>query len=249
MTQPMTEQKTPTPPGSAPSTPTGSPQQRPEHPGHPGHPKKPAELAPDSAGVSAGSGKLKTPTPTGDTAGNDVSKSNASRTDTSGAISGGASGAGGLVPVTEAIRYRKRAQAAEQQLDEIKGQLQDTRVELSQAKQTVDALDRRAQIDQLLTESDALDLEVASLLTEAAVTMMDEPDIKLAVEDLKRHKPYLFRSKRTGEASPVSPMAGHPPRSNVGRTQRNAADRAAATGDRRDLLRYLRLRRTTGSGR
>ncbi len=146
-----------------------------------------------------------------------------------------------LVPVTEAIRYRKRAQAAENELDAIKGQLQDTSVELEQARQTVSALDRRQKIDRLLADSDAVDLEVARMLTEAAVEMMDEPDVKIAIEDLKRHKPYLFRNKPQ-PLSPASPMAPRT-RDPLNRTTTHAAQVAATTGDRRDLLRYLRLRR------
>jgi hypothetical protein len=55
------------------------------------------------------------------------------------------------------------------------------------------------------------------------------------VEDLRRHKPYLFRQARprmSGATLPEPiPTADH------------AAAEARATGDRRDLLRYLRLRR------
>ena len=96
------------------------------------------------------------------------------------------------VPVGEAIRYRKRAQAAEQELGDLKGQFQDVKVELEQARQTVSQLERRQAIDEVLTDAETVDLEVARLLTEAAVSMMDEPDIRMAIEDLRRHKPYLF---------------------------------------------------------
>ena len=146
-----------------------------------------------------------------------------------------------LVPVTEAIRYRKRAQTAEQQLEALKGQLQDSQVELEQARQSLTALDRRQRIDQILAESDAIDLEVARLLTEAAVADMDEPDIKLAIEDLQRHKPYLFRHRNNGSTTGSAMTAR--PRDGLNTTTQHAARQAAATGDRRDLLKYLRLRR------
>jgi len=143
-----------------------------------------------------------------------------------------------LVPVTEAIRYRKRAQAAEHQVGELNGQLEQLQHQLNQTQQTVTHLERRQQIDGLLADADAVDLDTARLLTERAVAQMDEPDIKLAVDDLRRTKPYLFHH-RTPSASGA--MAA---RDDGTETQTQAAaERAVSSGDRRDLLNYLRLRR------
>lgn len=135
------------------------------------------------------------------------------------------------------IEYRRRAMAAEQQLEELQKELEQTR-------QTVNRLDRRQKIDSLLTDSQTVDLEAARLLTEAAVEMMSEPDIRLAIEDLRRQKPYLFR-RRAGESGPVAQAMS---RRTIGQDEaadiqlEQAAEQAMRTGDRRDLLRYLRLR-------
>ena len=145
-----------------------------------------------------------------------------------------------LVPVSEAIRYRKRAQTAEQQLERLNEELRETGVKLDEAKQTITGLERRQQADALLMDAEAIDLEAARLLTEQAVLMMDDPDIKMAVDDLRRHKPYLFRRRLDPDHSAMAPAihsTGHDP-------AEQAAQNAARTGDRRDLLRYLRLRRT-----
>lgn len=143
-----------------------------------------------------------------------------------------------LVPVSEAIRYRKRAQTAEQRLGDVQAQLEALQGQLDAAHQTVGHLERRQQIDALLAESDAIDMEAARLLTERAVAQMSEPDVKLAVRDLRRHKPYLFRQRMAGGHGAMAPrlhddeaLADH------------AAEQAMHTGDRRDLLHYLRLRR------
>lgn len=144
-----------------------------------------------------------------------------------------------LVPVSEAIRYRKRAQTAEQQLEQVNEELRAMSAKLDEANHTVAGLERRRKVDALLMESDAIDLEAARLLTEQAVLTMDEPDIEMAVEDLRRHKPYLFRRRYDTEDSAMAPSLhpnGHDP-------AEQAAEQAARTGDRRDLLRYLRLRR------
>jgi len=144
-----------------------------------------------------------------------------------------------LVPVSEAIRYRKRAQTAEQKLEEFNEDLHALQAKLSEANQTITVLDRRQKMDALLTESDAVDLEAARLLTEHAVALMEEPDIKLAVEDLRRSKPYLFRRRPQGGATSMAPSIGHDNQDPADL----AADQAMRSGDRRDLLRYLRLRR------
>ena len=140
------------------------------------------------------------------------------------------------MPVTEAIRYRRRAQQAEQELGTLKSQLDEISGSLQRSEETITALERRQRIDALLSEADAVDLDAARLLTEAAVAQMDEPDVATAVDDLQRHKPYLFRQiSRSATAMGLAEDEGY--------AAHEAAEQAAATGHRRDLLRYLRLRR------
>lgn len=144
-----------------------------------------------------------------------------------------------LVPVTEAIRYRKRAQIAEQETAAMQQRLQALEAQLNETRQSLERAERRRSIDQLLAESDAIDLDAARLLTEAAVAGMSAPDAKLAVEDLRRHKPWLFRQRPSAAAGAM------PARSSASSSTpaQRAAISAAATGDRNALLRYLRLRR------
>jgi hypothetical protein len=149
-------------------------------------------------------------------------------------------GAGGrLVPVTESIRYRRRAQAAEAKARELEAKFAQTQRELEQARKQVEAVERRQRIDQLLVESDAIDLEAARLLTEAAVSLMDEADVEAAVRELRRKKPYLFRQRGSVSGGPMSARSRQGARRDLG----DAAETAAMSGDRRDLLRYLRMRR------
>ncbi|MEM6457911.1 MAG: hypothetical protein AAF710_00805 [Planctomycetota bacterium] len=142
-----------------------------------------------------------------------------------------------LVPVGESIRYRKRAQAAEQRLTELTDQLAGLKDDLEASRQTITSLERRQKIDALLAGSDAVDLEAARLLTEVAVGQMDKPDVEEAVRELRRQKPYLFRRPGRSVPTAMSLNVDEPHDASA------AAERAAATGDRRDLLDYLRLRR------
>ena len=115
----------------------------------------------------------------------------------------------------------------------------DLERELAEARATIAALERRQRIDDLLRDADTIDLDAARLLTELAVTQMDEPDVAAAVADLRRHKPYLFR--------PTPPTGGMPARHDDAAVDHTdeAAREAATSGDRRDLLRYLRLKRSS----
>ena len=103
-----------------------------------------------------------------------------------------------LVPVTEAIRYRRRAQTAERQLGEAEARLKQAQAELQQLREDVADLEKRQRIDQLLAESEVIDIEAARLLTEAAIATMDDADVAEVVADLRRHKPYLFAKRSAG---------------------------------------------------
>lgn len=143
----------------------------------------------------------------------------------------------------ESRKYRKRAQAAEQALDETKRELDSSRARLSELEETITALERRARVDQLLAEAEAIDLESARLLTEIAISEMEEPDAEAAVEELKRRKPALFRTKlRTTSAQSPLPVAGAEAGARTAAVAA-AAEAAQTTGHRTDLLRYLRLKR------
>lgn len=144
-----------------------------------------------------------------------------------------------MVPVTEAIRYRKRAQTAEQKLAEMQSRLDEAQHRYQQAQEAIGSLERKQRIDQLLSEADAVDMEAARLLTEVAVASMDEPDLAEAVDDLRRHKPYLFHKSEEG----LGGLALAPRLEGVDDPLAQAAERAQHSGDRRDLLRYLRLKR------
>ena len=137
---------------------------------------------------------------------------------------------------------------AERKLAALQSRFEEVNAALDRTRGQLDAAERRGRIDQALVESGAADLEAARLLTEAAVARMDEADVELAVDELRRGRPYLFR-RRDDPASSVAGAGGFGgamaarPRGGDGEGLEDAAEAAAVSGDRRDLLRYLRLRR------
>lgn len=146
-----------------------------------------------------------------------------------------------LVPVSEAKKYRKRAQAAEKILEDLKLELTEKNQRLQENEQLINEMVYRQQIDELLVDSQTIDLDATRLLTEMALTEMEEPDIEQAVADLRNRKPLLFRATQTVAAS-LGPK-GQTLEPQQPRSIEQAATEAHSTGSRTSLMRYLRLRR------
>jgi hypothetical protein len=133
------------------------------------------------------------------------------------------------------VRNKKGGVVAEETGDEmVKVKLAETEQLLAQAREALDASERKRQIERELWQEGAVDVETAAMLTEATVAGMDKKDVRAAVGDLKRRKPFLFRTSKTGGV-----MGGHAASDGLGA----AAAEARESGDRRALLRYLTLRR------
>jgi hypothetical protein len=115
--------------------------------------------------------------------------------------------------------------------------LAETEQLLAQARQALDAAAHTHAIERELWAHGALDTQAAAHLVSTALSGQAKPDVPAAVADLKRRKPFLFRLP----APAHSAMSGHAgaPVSDLSRAASDARD----SGDRRDVLRYLRLKR------
>ena len=157
-------------------------------------------------------------------------------------------GGGGGVPAnmpgeqdveqTETARWRQRALELESQLAEARGALDEAVRALEDARRALGESERRRRIEQTLAASGPIDPEAAFILVEHAMSGMKEPDVAAAVAQLRRSRPWLFRP--AAESSAAAGIGAGPGPGAVG----EAAREAAATGDRRALLRYLRARRS-----
>jgi hypothetical protein len=119
---------------------------------------------------------------------------------------------------------------------DLSAKLTETESLLARAREALDASERKRQIERELFAENALDVETAAMLTEAVVAGMDKADVRAAVADLRKRKPFLFRAT-TPRTSSV--MGGHAQSDPLA----DAAAAARDSGDRRALLKYLRLRR------
>lgn len=134
----------------------------------------------------------------------------------------------------------RRATEAEAKLGEAQSRLSELEESLAKSREALDAAERRAEIERELARADAIDLEAARLLTEAAVAEMEDPDVSSAISELRKRKPHLFSSRSGRRTSAMGAIADPAPR---GRATEEAAAEARATGDRRALLEYLRAKR------
>lgn len=164
---------------------------------------------------------------------------------------------GRQVPVAEAIKYRRRAQQAENRLHEVEQQLtqaqeqlarhaqdaQSVHAEKAQLAQELAQTRRRHLAGRLLEQAGAIDPEAAMTLLEQRVPLGGETDdaqVQQAVETLLAEKPYLV--KPPASLGPMTASTKARAGSSLSRLAQ-AARRASQSGNRRDLAQYLRARR------
>jgi hypothetical protein len=147
-----------------------------------------------------------------------------------------------LVPVSESIRYRKRAQSAEKRIDELAGQLAEAKAEAKKTAVKLSGIQVEQELIRKLTAAGTIDLEAAMLIAKARIESQTEVDMDGMIKQLRKDKQYLFAgtdgtltAKKTAGAK--ERMEGN------GTVLERAAKKAATTGSRTDLQEYLKLRR------
>jgi TolA-binding protein len=162
-----------------------------------------------------------------------------------------------LVPVAESIKYRRRAQQAEERLQQVEQQLKDVQQQIEQrsddiaqaeaqrdeARQQVVEMHNRVLAQRLMGQAGVIDLEAACTLLQERLDLgeeLDEQAIARGVEGLLLDKPFLRPSSPPLPGATAS--ARMAPGAGVAQLAQ-AADRAARSGGRKDVANYLRLRR------
>ncbi len=153
-----------------------------------------------------------------------------------------------LVPVSEAIKYRKRAQAAEQQVEQLTRQLEEQQQQQQELKASLGETRAEMELTQQLTKAGAIDVEAALLLAQKKLKTLEgnDNDTSRLVETLRRERPYLF-SNAVNEVSVTlaGPTAGVQSQNHSSTSMlTRAAQQARKSGDRKDMQEYQRLRRS-----
>ncbi len=154
---------------------------------------------------------------------------------------GEAAKVGGDVPISEEVIWKAKAEEAQGQVAQLEARVAELEGELASANELVRVVERRGEIDRELTAAKAIDLETARLLTEATIAEMDAPDVAVAVRELCDRKPFLFACKKPSMQQGVSMGPASVRREDD--ELETMASRARSSGDRSELLRYLRVRR------
>lgn len=139
--------------------------------------------------------------------------------------------------------HQSDQQSDQQQIEALKQQVATLQAQLLEAEQAIIHTQRHAEIERELNAARALDIETATLLTEAAIAEMEPPDVATAVRELRTRKPFLFANPRAAHSGGLSMSPA--PNDDDHNTISSIAQRARVSGDRAELLRYLRARRTT----
>jgi len=167
-------------------------------------------------------------------------------------------GASRLVPVAESIKYRRRAQQAESQIQELEHSLTDLQTQLEGRKEELataeaqrdevqhqlNVAENRIVAERILSEAGVVDLETASMLLSKRVDLgaaLDQDSLARSVEQLILDKPFL--RKGLNVSLPPASASAKPPQPSPTAKLTDAAERAMKTGDRKDIAEYLRLRR------
>ena len=146
-----------------------------------------------------------------------------------------------LVPVTESIRYRKRAQGAEKRVESLAEQLAQAKSEVAEMAEQLNDLQMEQKLTRKLASAGAIDIEATVLIAKAKIEGNAEAYLDGVVEQLKRERQHLFTEPNIATARKT---AGARDKAQGARTVlEKAAKKAATTGNRTDLQEYLRLRR------
>ena len=147
-----------------------------------------------------------------------------------------------LVPVSESIRYRKRAQSAEKKVETLAEELAEAKSRSSEMANELGKLQVEQQLMRKLASAGTIDLEAAVLICKSKLETDAGADLESVVEQVKKEKQYLFAE--TGVVGTAKKTSGAKDRMQNSPTNiERAAKKAAKTGSRVDLQEYLKLRR------
>ena len=147
-----------------------------------------------------------------------------------------------FVPVTESIRYRKRAQSAEKKIETLTEQLAQANSQTAEMSEQLSDIQTEQKLTRQLAAAGAVDLETAVLIARARMQDKDDADVTGVIEQLKKEKQYLFTGNNPG-ATPTKTAGARDRVTNSQTLLERAAKKAATTGNRTDLHEYLKLRR------
>ena len=148
-----------------------------------------------------------------------------------------------LVDVSEAIRYRKRAQSAEQKQTVLEQELAENKAEVERLNKNLSQMTIERQLIDKLVLAGVRDLEVAVIIGKARLDDDKKATAADVVEQLKKEKSYLFSDSGFAAAAGAKTSGVKDKLSGTTSVLERTAKKAAKSGSRTDLQEYLRARR------
>jgi len=142
---------------------------------------------------------------------------------------------------TEEGELREALAERTQMARDLADQLRAREAQLEDLRTRASRLERHGGIERGLAQAGAIDTESLALLVENRLDADEDASPQRVIAQLQRERPALFRvtGARASAMSPIHPSQGAPGRAVVDRAHADAR----TTGDRRALMKYLRLRR------
>lgn len=147
-----------------------------------------------------------------------------------------------LVPVREAIRYRKRAQSAEQEAVDLGEQVRELKTANEKMAGELSGMKLDHELSRKLGAAGVCDVEAAVLIAKDRMRDQEDAEVDSVIEQMRKEKGYLFSAKEER----VSALKTAGVKENLSGGQRvleNVGRKAAASGSRVDLHEYMRARR------
>ena len=148
-----------------------------------------------------------------------------------------------LVDVSEAIRYRKRAQSAEQKKTILEQALAERQAEVERLNKNLSQMTVERQLIEKLVSAGVRDLEAAVIIGRNRLEGDTKATAADVVERLRKEKSYLFSENNPSAAVSARTSGVKDRLSGATGTLERAAKKAANSGSRADLQEYLRVRR------
>jgi len=147
-----------------------------------------------------------------------------------------------LVDVSEAIRYRKRAQMAEQKKTLLEQELAERKCEIEKLNRNISQMAIERQLIDKFVSAGVRDLEAAVIIGKNRLEKNPDTSADEVVEQIRKEKSYLFSDLPA--ATPIAKTSGVKNKlsQTIGVLER-AARKASQTNSRTDLQEYLRTRR------
>ncbi|MGA2915812.1 MAG: hypothetical protein ABSE89_07275 [Sedimentisphaerales bacterium] len=148
-----------------------------------------------------------------------------------------------LIDVSEAIRYRKRAQSAEQKRQETEQELVESKAEVERLNKNLSQMTIERQLIEKLASAGVRDLEAAVIIGRARLEDDKKATAAEVVEQLRKEKSYLFSESAITASAGAKTSGVKDKLSGAASVLERAAKKAANSGSRTDLQEYLRARR------